>query len=311
MNKETKGYTYILLGGCIWGSAGLFVTIMSSFGAGTSQIAFLRVFFAFIIMAVYIAFRYGLSSFKISLKSLGICILLGLICHGIYNAVYSVAVLETGVAASSIMLRMAPVFTAMVSAPLFSEKIGPRKIALLALNIFGCILAITGGDFQSFGRLCLLGIVCGIAAAFTHSLTPVISRIGASSNTNPAVMSVYSYLAASVFLLVFTHPFAEGFIMNTGITVTALLYALFPTSISFLVYYKGSAIIKETSKIPALSSVESIVAAIIGACFLHETFSIVHLTGLIIVLVSIVLLSCEKIPVIRLNHSTAKRFLHQ
>lgn len=293
MNTEKKGYTYILLGGCIWGSAGLFITIMNYFGAGSSLITFLRVFFAFIIMTAYTVFRYGPGSLKISRKALIVSLLLGVVCHGMYNAAYSVAVLKIGVAAGSVMLRLAPVFTAIVSMLIFSEKITAKKSMLLALNIFGCIIAITGGDFASFGILSAMGIICGLTAAFTHSLTPVISKLG-TADINPAVMSVYSYLGASVFTLLFIHPFQGDAALNAGILISGFLYALLPTALSFLLYYMGSDLVTETSKIPALSSVETVVAAIIGGVFLHEHFGAVNITGLLIVMLSIVLLSSDR-----------------
>lgn len=293
MNSERKGYIYILLGGCIWGSAGLFITVMNSFGANTSLITFLRVFFAFIIMTVYVLLRYGPSAFKINRKALLVCALLGIICHGLYNFVYSIAVLNIGVAAGSVMLRMAPVFTAVMSVAVFSEKITMKKGSLLALNIFGCFIAITGGDFKSFGGICLIGIICGIAAAFTHALTPIISKIG-TSDTNPAVMSVYSYLAASLFVFVFMHPFSGDVTVNSGILISGFLYGMLPTSISFLLYYMGTEKIAETSKVPVLSSVETVVAAVIGVFFLNEAFGIVNITGLLIVMLSIILMSFEK-----------------
>ena len=69
---------------------------------------------------------------------------------------------------------------------------------------------------------------------------------------------------------------------------------MLPTSISFLLYYMGTEKIAETSKVPVLSSVETVVAAVIGVFFLNEAFGIVNITGLLIVMLSIILMSFEK-----------------
>ena len=75
--------------------------------------------------------------------------MLGLICHGVYNVFYSWAVVRIGVTISAVLLNVAPVFTAVLSAVFFHERITSRKCAALIINVTGCVLAATGGQFTA------------------------------------------------------------------------------------------------------------------------------------------------------------------
>ena len=51
-----------------------------------------------------------------------------------------------------------------------------------------------------------------------------------------------------------------------------ILLALIPTSLAYLLYYKGILKMKETSKVPIIASVEMIATAIISVAFFGEYF---------------------------------------
>ena len=295
MNKlkssERLGYIEVLTGGTIWGFIGMFVIEMSRLGASSEMTSFLRMAFAFLILAVITAVKYGISAFKINPKTLFICILLGLICHGIYNIFYNIAVVETGITTGAVMLNIAPVFTAAASRILFKEKITPKKAAALAINILGCILAVTGGNV-TISELSVTGILFGIGAGFCYSMTAIIGRL-AQDKTNAYVMSTYSYLAAAVFLAVFMQPW-NSTEMNTGILVWGFLYALIPTAIAYIFYYNGVQKIKESSKVPVFASTETVAAAMIGILLYHEKIGIVNIIGILLIFISVILMNTRR-----------------
>ena len=295
MNKlkssEQLGYIEVLIGGTLWGFIGLFVLEMSKLGASSEMTSFLRMSFAFVILALITIAMYGINAFRVSRKTLFVCILLGLVCHGIYNIFYNIAVVETGITTGAVLLNVAPVFTAASSRILFKEKITPQKALALTINIIGCVLAVTGGNISLSG-LSVAGILFGIGAGFCYSMTAIIGRL-AGDMTNAFVMSTYSYLAAAVFIAIFMHSWS-GTGMNAGILIWGFLYALIPTAIGYIFYYNGVQKIKESSKVPVFASTETVAAAIIGIVLYHEQIGAINIIGIILVLFSVVLMNIRR-----------------
>ena len=288
-HDHNRGAALIFITGCLWGSIGLFIRLMSDAGASAAVISFLRMAFAFVILAVVTVARSGISVFRVSGRTLLFSAALGLVCHGVYNVFYSWAVNLTGMTVSAVLLNIAPVFTAAISALCFHEKITRRKCFALVVNVVGCVLAATGGQFDG-ALLSLTGILCGVISGLCYALTAIFGRL-AGDDSDPFVVSTYSYLFAAVFLGIFLKPWAQPVYVTPAILGLGFLYALIPTAIAYLLYYRGLQQIQESSKVPVLASMETVVAAVIGALVLGEELSLVHYLGIAVVMASIVMIS--------------------
>ena len=240
-------------------------------------------------MAIITAAKSGIRSFIVDGKTLLSCALLGIICHGIYNVFYSIAVIKAGVTISAVLLNIAPVFTALTSLIMFAERLTPTKLFAIAVNVLGCILAVTGGDISLAG-LSVTGILFGIGAGFCYSLTAIIGRI-AGGKADAFVISTYSYLFAALFLALFLKPMGTEISVNREMLIWSFLFALIPTSIAYIIYYKGVQKITESSKVPVYASVETIVAAVLGVLILHESIGIINIGGIALVIASIALMN--------------------
>lgn len=64
------GPVLILVTGCLWGSLGLFIRLMSNSGASAAMISFIRMAFAFVMMLIVTVVRSGFSAFRVSKKVL-------------------------------------------------------------------------------------------------------------------------------------------------------------------------------------------------------------------------------------------------
>ena len=289
-NRELKGYVQVFAGGALWGTIGPFVMLMDHYGSTSALTSFLRMFFAFLILAAVTVLKFGTKVFKVDRRTLVSCMLLGLICQGIYNVFYTLTVLKAGVTFGSVMLRIAPVFTTIVSMMLFSEKMTKIKALALIVNIGGCFLAVTGGGAESAVQISLAGILLGIGSGFTYAMTPIISRI-AGSKANAFVISTYSYFFAALFLLFYARPWGSGVPVSTGLLLSGIGFALIPTAIAYVIYYSGVQKISESSKVPILASVETVVASILGVGLFHERVGLLNVIGIVLVMVSIALLN--------------------
>lgn len=283
--KEYKGYIQIVAAGAMWGTIGPFVMSMSHYGSTSLLTSFIRVFFAFFIMAGITIGKEGACSFRISKRALLSCALLGFVCQGFYNIFYSLAVVMTGVTISAVLLNIAPLFTAIMAGLFFSEQITGSKVIALCVNVIGCILAVTGGKFNGIS-FSIIGVLYGVGAGLCYAMTAIFGRI-AGNRCSAYVMSSYSYFFAAVFLAIFTKPWEIRNLISGELLIVGFLYALIPTAIGYLLYYKGVQKISETSKVPVLASVETVVAAALGMIVYREQLGILNIFGIVLVLFSI------------------------
>lgn len=283
------GPVLILVTGCLWGSIDLFIRLMSNAGASAAMISFIRMAFAFVMMLIVTVVRSGFSAFRVSKKVLLFSGALGLICHGVYNIFYSWAVNLSGVTVSAVLLNVAPVFTAIISALCFHEKITRHKCLALAVNVIGCVLAATGGQFDG-AAFSVTGLLCGVVSGLCYALTAIFGRL-AGEDSDPFVVSTYSYLFAAVFLGLFLRPWSQPLHVTPEILGLGFLYALIPTAIAYLLYYRGLQLIRESSKVPVLASMETVTAAVIGVLVLGETLHLAHYLGIAVVMASIAMTS--------------------
>ena len=287
-----RGAVLIFIAGCLWGSIGLFIRWMSDAGASAATISFLRMAFAFVILLVVTVIRSGISAFRVSGRVLFFSAMLGLVCHGVYNVFYSWAVVRSGVTVSAVLLNVAPVFTAILSAVFFHERITSHKCLALIINIIGCVLAATVRQLAA-ASLSVSGILFGAASGLCYALTAIFGKL-AGEDSDPFVISTYSYLFAALFLAVFMRPWAVPVTITPSIAWLGFLYALIPTAIGYLFYYRGVQQIQESSKVPVIASMETVTAAALGVLVLGEKLTAMHYLGIVIVMVSIVLMQRER-----------------
>lgn len=291
MSSERCGIIDILIGGTLWGSIGVFVLFMNQMGSTSLLTCFLRMAFAFLILLVMTIYQFGWQAFRIDKKSFLSCMLLGLICQGIYNIFYNEAILDLGMTLSAVLLNLAPLCGMIASRILFQETFTLQKLLAMAVCIAGCILTVTGGhmDIQA---LPLTGILFGIGSGLTYGLTSVFGRM-AGFRCNAWVMSTYSYLFAALFLLFFTYPLPQE-TYQADLLGMGFLYALIPTALGYLFYYQGVQKITENSKVPVIASIETVVSALFGIFLFHETLGPIHILGIVLVMGSIVLMNYKK-----------------
>lgn len=286
---ERLGTIQVFAAGALWGVIGIFVKQLELCGSNVETTSLLRVAFAFVIMAVFCVVRLGFRALLVNGRTLFICALLGIICHGVYNICYSAAVTISGVTISAVLLDIAPVFTLFFSMMFFGERFSLRKLVAIIVNILGCALTVTNGNIN-LPSGAVLGILCGVGAGLCYSLTAIIGRF-ATDKTDPFVMSMYSYLFAALFLVVCFRPWSTPLAINSEILIWSFMYALVPTAVAYVLYYKGIAKIKESSKVPLIASVEVVIASILGTLLYNETMGILSALGIVMVVASIAVMN--------------------
>ena len=278
------------MSGVLWGTIGLFVKLLDARGSSSEYTTFMRMFFAFVMLFVITLVKEGIGAFRIGGKMMLSCVLLGFVSMSLNNLCYTNAVSRLGMSLAAALLYLAPVFTSIESKILFRETIGRRKMCALAINIAGCVLAATGGNFSEI-RVSAAGLLFGLGAALAYSTQNIFGRL-ATDEGSPFVVATYNFFFAALFTLVVARPWRTvGNMLDPQLLLYGALFALIPTTIAYLLYFKGIQGLTETSRVPVLCSVELVVAAILGVVLFHEPFPAMSAAGTVMILISIAIMN--------------------
>ena len=270
--------------GILWGTIGLFVNELNALGASGSLISFMRMFFALIVMTAAALAKHGKGIILRDKKALLFCAFIGIISNGLFNIFYTTSIRLNGMGTASVLLYTAPVFTAIASRLIFHERFSGLKIFALGLNIAGCILTVTGGDFSG-SSVNVLGVLAGLGSGFGYGMAAIFAKL-AGKRIDELLLSVYGFLFAAAFLFVFMRPEFSGGAKVAGV---GFLYGLIPTAFAYLVYYIGLNKIRDTSKVPVIASIEPVTAIIIGTVIYGERIGAANFVGVAVVLISIII----------------------
>ena len=295
MNSEqNKGYLMVLTAGALWGTIGFFATLLSNLGLGAAPVAFFRPLSASIMLALILLVKgKGIRLFKISRRGLISCMLVGFVSQAFYNVCYMNAIEQGGMATAAVFLYTSPIYVALISRILFKEALTKNKILAILINIVGCIITVTGGDFSTM-KLSIFGLIMGILAGFTYALLPILSRTGADKE-DPFTSAFYGQAFGALLLFFLIRPYnGIGAEFSLQMLLVLIGFGIVPSAMGYIVYYAGIGKVIETSRIPVLASVETVVAAVVGLVVFGQGLSLMKVIGIALVLCSIAVMNMTK-----------------
>ena len=130
----------------------------------------------------------------------------------------------------------------------------------------------------------------GIMSGFTYALLPVLSRTGADKE-HPYTAAFYGQLFGAMLLLFIIRPWNTEVGFNTTLILAILGLGIVPSAMAYIAYYGGLSRMNETSKVPVLASVETVVAALIGLIAFGQGLGIAKCLGILLVLISIIVMN--------------------
>ena len=292
--SATRGYIEVFLAGTLWGCIGPFMQAMSNMGAGEGLISLMRQGFGCLMMipVVMIACK-GFKKLKVDRRSLFVLMMMGLISEAVFNLCYSSAVTRVGVATAAVLLYTAPIFVMIMARMLYSELVTPVKILAIVLNLAGCTLTVTNGDFSGVS-FAVTGVIFGVLAGFFYALVTIFGKY-LGDNVDPYVTCFYNFLFGTFFLVLFTRPWTLDFsVFTPKVYLLGAGIGLCGTVLPYIFYMTGLTRPVEASKVPLIASVETVVAALLGVLLFHEAFGIAKLTGIILVFLSVAVINKAK-----------------
>lgn len=201
----------------------------------------------------------------------------------------SIKYIPTGLA--SILLYTYPTFVILIDAIFFKKSPSKLLIVSLILGFLGCFLAIKN---VSNGPTSLLGIYMGIGAGLWYAIYIKVSEILLNKIPNEITITFMSIGCFTTFLL-------ASIFSDTGFSIPetrdglgaafllAIISTVFAIKFLFLSIEKIGA-----PKASITSTLEPVIAVLIGVTFLHENLAPSQFMGIIIVLFSVILTIKDK-----------------
>ncbi|MHB0875731.1 MAG: DMT family transporter [Anaerolineae bacterium] len=223
---------------------------------------------------------------RIERRHLPLMVLFGFIGIALNNASWGLSVNLNGVTIATVLAYGAPVFTVLLSRPLYGERITTRKMASLALALSGCLLV---SQVYDIGQMSLhsFGIIMAVAVALTQAGRDLVGKkVG---GLYPALTALfYGFLFGSIFLgvgqpranLVAHLPlqgWVELLLMSAGVMAS---YAM----------YVGALARLPVSIVSILGLSEAVVAALLAYLVHGELLAPLQLVGAVLVISGVLVL---------------------
>ncbi|HAM81282.1 DMT family transporter [Ornithinibacillus bavariensis] len=286
-----KAVTYILLGASLWGTIGWFIKNLYVYGFTPMEVVTLRVTTSAIILLLFLLIT---SPNKVKLTSLSdIKYFIG---TGIFSIIFFNYCMFTAISLSSIpvataLLYTAPAFVAILSVYLFKESFTKRKSVALFVTLIGTLFTVQLIPLN-VNNLQLGSILFGIGSGIGYALYSIISKFALNKYSTLSI-TTFTFVVAAIALIPF-FPYQEKLplLLDKEVLFYAFGLGLFPTAIAYIVYTYGLNQ-TEASKAAILSTIEPVVAASIGIIIFKETFDMLQMLGMTMIIGAVILMQTE------------------
>jgi drug/metabolite transporter (DMT)-like permease len=286
--RQVKGLTAIFAAACIWGLSGPYYRWISSHGIGVFLNNVISCSTAVIALAAYGA-AVKLPFYRIKRRHL-----LALIPHSFGSIITSYTMFHafrlTTVANTVLLHYLTPIFVAIISVPLFGERLTWLKIAALFVSMTGMTLVVSAG---SSGLAAAAGR--GELLAFVSSLSYTGSIVAARylRDLNPLTTAFYNNLfvavISSVFLLISPPEFPGFQMIGAAAAAGGLLGSVLSMTLYFFALKNADA-----SRVSIVALMEVAIAAIMGIVLFRENLSLQLLLGGVLIMGGCMIVAGEK-----------------
>ncbi|WP_010096836.1 DMT family transporter [Ornithinibacillus scapharcae] len=276
----------IVLGASLWGTIGWFVRKLYEFGFSPMEVVTLRATTTTILLLTYLIIISPKTLCLSSFRDIKYFIGTGIFSIIFFNyCMFSTIELST-IPIATALLYTAPAFVTIFSFFLFKEAITQRKTIALVGTLLGTCFVVGLLPFQ-VNSLPLGSLLFGIGSAIGYAMYSIFSKYALQKYSSLAI-TTYTFIVATITLLPF-FPFRDK--LDIFLQPEVLFYAfglgLFPTAIAYIVYTYGLNK-TEASKASIISTVEPVVATLIGIFIFKETLTLIQLIGMLLIIGAVI-----------------------
>ena len=268
-----KGYIEIVTGAILFGLIGIFVKLISNMPLGS--IIFYRLFFAVVIIALYLSFCGRFNEVKLTEKRKYV-LLLGIFQAGAMFSFFT-AIKYTTISIAVLLLYTAPVYVTLLSPLLLNENITRNSIFALLLSILGVIIILNPDTifYKGGSDMNLVGVIAGMLSGFFYAMMILVSRHLRSHYTGTA-QAWWAFIVTLLVFLPYSVMVPSGVVLDNILMLG--LFALIPTAIGAILYLNGLRIVRAQNA-SILGLLEPAAAVVFAFIILSEPISSLTLLG--------------------------------
>ena len=285
-------YILVLIAGVSWGLIGVFTKAIDRLGFTEMQMLFVKGVLAAVMLFIIIFAKDKKQLRLKDWKHLRYFVGTGIVSFTFFSWAYMKAVNLTSLGVAAVLLYTAPTFVMLFSILLFGEKMTKTKGIVLLMTFVGCILVT--GLLEGGAAFTWQGIAIGLASGIGYALYSIFGTYAIRAGYSSLTISFYTFLMAAITMAFLVEPVAVVTqITELGQWPLAVSFALLTTVVPYLSYTKGLSGLP-ASKASVTATIEPVVAAVLGIVVFHESVSMWKLTGIVLVLSSVAVMSRQK-----------------
>lgn len=289
-----KAFLYIITGAALWGTIGWYVNHLYDYGFTPMEVVTLRAWTSAILLLLFMLIT---SRKKMRLKSFkDIRYFIG---TGIFSIIFFNYCLFTAIELSTIpvataLLYTAPAFVIIISFFLFKEPLTKVKIFSLILTLLGTALVV-GLIPLDLGAIQISSILFGLGSGIGYALYSIFSKFALKKYTS-LLITTYTFTVAAIALTPF-FPYSEKghLLLEPMVLLYAFGLGFLPTAFAYIIYTYGLNQ-TEASNASILSTIEPVVATLIGVFIFQEVFTPVQMIGMACIIGAVIIIQYKRRP---------------
>ncbi len=292
MNSNLRATLCGLAGYSIFGLSFLFSKVALEFSSPMVLVA-VRFVVAFLLLNLMMLF--GKNKVDFRGKPLFRLLLMGFIQPVVYFICETYGIEMTSASLSGVMIGLVPVMGLILGVIFLREKCSLFQIFCTVMSVVGVVLTTTGGvgEFSALGFILLLGAVLS-TSGFTVLSRSIAAEFSPFERTY--VMTGLGGICFTVLSLIETKGQADAWI--TPLTshefwIAVVYLALVSSVIAFLLINYALNYLS-VGKTLIFSNFTTVISVVSGILILHDSFSVVQLTGIVIIILSVFGVSWRK-----------------
>ncbi|WP_310361893.1 DMT family transporter [Catenuloplanes atrovinosus] len=288
-----RGMALIALAAVAWGTGGAVAAVLyRTSGLGPIAVSYWRFLIGAVALAVYVSLRRTRRVPRDPARRYRR--LLAVLATGaglaVYQSAFYLSIAHSGLAVATVVtLGAGPILIAIGARAFLAERLGHAGAAAITLALSGLVaLSLDGG---ATGPNPALGLACALLSALGYAVVTLVGRT-ADAAGDPFRTSLSGFLVGGVVLTPFA--LAEGVLPTAGglgVTIGWLLYlGVVASALAYGLFFAGLAHVSATTA-AIVTLLEPVAAAILAVGFLGEHLSPAVLTGMLLLVGAVAVLT--------------------
>lgn len=291
---KQKGILLVIIACIFWGLMGITSRNLHLLSVDAFAISFFRVSIAGFCYLIWILKR-NKSMLNTDLKSIVFFAVYGIVTFAIPFIAYNISIARIPISVATVLMFTSPIWVIFIKRVFFYEKISRKKMIVIMLVIFGCMLISKLYQIKHC-YLDPIGIFAGLLNGLLFALQIVMPKFY-KGKCKKDTMIIYGFLFAGLFLALFMDFKKISYVMINNENLTFLIenilaIGVLSTFVANTAYIKSTEYIDE-SLTSILSSLELVISSIFAYFIFHETLEPLQILGMLIVICAVTLLEVD------------------